>query len=69
MFVPVQLEKCSQDLGACTKAVSSAMAQLLSETTQGNENYTGSPTLKYCSTLHSCLDLILSDILSTIEES
>ncbi|XP_062334693.1 talin-1 isoform X2 [Osmerus eperlanus] len=35
------LEKCSQDLGTCTKAVSSAMAQLLSETTQGNENYTG----------------------------
>uniref|UniRef100_H3ANX1 Talin 1 n=1 Tax=Latimeria chalumnae TaxID=7897 RepID=H3ANX1_LATCH len=36
-----QLEKCSQDLGHCTKAVSSAIAQLLSELTQGNENYTG----------------------------
>ncbi|XP_035247969.1 talin-1 isoform X2 [Anguilla anguilla] len=35
------LEKCSQDLGTSTKAVSSAIAQLLSETTQGNENYTG----------------------------
>uniref|UniRef100_A0AAQ4S3X4 Talin 1 n=1 Tax=Gasterosteus aculeatus aculeatus TaxID=481459 RepID=A0AAQ4S3X4_GASAC len=35
------LEKCSQDLGTSTKAVSSAMAQLLSEVTQGNENYTG----------------------------
>ncbi|XP_068429849.1 talin-1 isoform X2 [Clinocottus analis] len=35
------LEKCSQDLGTSTKAVSSAMAQLLSEATQGNENYTG----------------------------
>ena len=58
LFVPVQLEKCSQDLGTCTKAVSSAMAQLLSETTQGNENYTGTPTLKYCTTLHSCLDFI-----------
>lgn len=37
----VQLEKCSQDLGTSTKAVSSAIAQLLSEATQGNENYTG----------------------------
>ncbi|KAI2660127.1 Talin-1 [Labeo rohita] len=36
-----QLEKCSQDLGSSTKAVSSAIAQLLSEATQGNENYTG----------------------------
>ncbi|XP_077478132.1 talin-1 isoform X1 [Stigmatopora argus] len=35
------LEKCSQDLGTSTKAVSSAVAQLLSEATQGNENYTG----------------------------
>ncbi|XP_076020392.1 talin-1 isoform X2 [Genypterus blacodes] len=35
------LEKCSQDLGTNTKAVSSAIAQLLSEATQGNENYTG----------------------------
>uniref|UniRef100_A0A8C3GAX5 Talin 1 n=1 Tax=Cyclopterus lumpus TaxID=8103 RepID=A0A8C3GAX5_CYCLU len=35
------LERCSQDLGTSTKAVSSAMAQLLSEATQGNENYTG----------------------------
>lgn len=38
---PPQLEKCSQDLGTSTKAVSSAIAQLLSEATQGNENYTG----------------------------
>ncbi|XP_064799581.1 talin-1 isoform X1 [Oncorhynchus masou masou] len=35
------LEKCSQDVGNSTKAVSSAIAQLLSEATQGNENYTG----------------------------
>ncbi|XP_039615508.1 talin-1 isoform X2 [Polypterus senegalus] len=35
------LEKCSQDLGNSTKAVTSAIAQLLSEITQGNENYTG----------------------------
>uniref|UniRef100_A0A8D3AHD5 Talin-1 n=1 Tax=Scophthalmus maximus TaxID=52904 RepID=A0A8D3AHD5_SCOMX len=35
------LEKSSQDLGTSTKAVSSAIAQLLSEATQGNENYTG----------------------------
>ncbi|KAI4878834.1 hypothetical protein NFI96_033545 [Prochilodus magdalenae] len=35
------LEKCSQDLGSNTKAVSSAIAQLLSEATQGNENYAG----------------------------
>lgn len=38
---PPQLEKCSQDLGTSTKAVSSAIAQLLSEATQGNENYAG----------------------------
>lgn len=37
----IQLEKCTQDLGNSTKAVSSAIAQLLSEATQGNENYTG----------------------------
>ncbi|KAK6492675.1 talin-1 [Huso huso] len=35
------LEKSSQDLGNSTKAVSSAIAQLLSEISQGNENYTG----------------------------
>lgn len=35
------LEKCSQDLVTSTKTVSSAIAQLLSEATQGNENYTG----------------------------
>ncbi|XP_043934374.1 talin-1 [Protopterus annectens] len=35
------MEKCSQDLGTSTKAVSAAVAQLLSEVTQGNENYTG----------------------------
>ncbi|XP_031433991.1 talin-1 isoform X2 [Clupea harengus] len=35
------LEKCSQDLGSSTKAVSSAIAQLISEATQGNENYAG----------------------------
>lgn len=41
-----QLEKCSQDLGSNTKAVSSAVAQLLSEATQGNENYTGEHAIK-----------------------
>ncbi|KAM3848637.1 talin-1 isoform 2-T3 [Vipera latastei] len=35
------MEKCAQDLGNSTKAVSSAIAQLLGEVTQGNENYTG----------------------------
>nr|XP_033793377.1 talin-1 isoform X1 [Geotrypetes seraphini] len=35
------MEKCAQDLGSSTKAVSSAIAQLLGEVTQGNENYTG----------------------------
>ncbi|XP_035989491.1 talin-1 [Fundulus heteroclitus] len=34
-------EKCSQDLGTCTKAVNSGIAQLLSEATQGDENYIG----------------------------
>lgn len=37
----VQLEKCSQELGTSTKAVTSSIAQLLSEATQGNENYIG----------------------------
>uniref|UniRef100_A0A8D2JGE9 Talin 1 n=1 Tax=Varanus komodoensis TaxID=61221 RepID=A0A8D2JGE9_VARKO len=35
------IEKCAQDLGNSTKAVSSAIAQLLGEVAQGNENYTG----------------------------
>uniref|UniRef100_A0A9L0SC76 Talin 1 n=1 Tax=Equus caballus TaxID=9796 RepID=A0A9L0SC76_HORSE len=35
------MEKCAQDLGNSTKAVSSAMAQLLGEVAQGNENYAG----------------------------
>ncbi|NXY56079.1 TLN1 protein, partial [Callaeas wilsoni] len=36
------MEKCAQDLGNSTKAVSSAIAHLLGEVAQGNENYTGS---------------------------
>ncbi|XP_061468480.1 talin-1 isoform X2 [Rhineura floridana] len=35
------MEKSGQDLGNSTKAVSSAIAQLLGEVAQGNENYTG----------------------------
>ncbi|XP_007441071.1 talin-1 isoform X1 [Python bivittatus] len=35
------MEKCAQDLGSSTKAVSSAIAQLLGEVAQGNENYAG----------------------------
>nr|XP_034956394.1 talin-1 isoform X4 [Zootoca vivipara] len=35
------VEKSAQDLGNSTKAVSSAIAQLLGEVAQGNENYTG----------------------------
>ena len=35
------MEKCAQDLGNSTKAVSSAIAQLLGEVAQGNENYAG----------------------------
>uniref|UniRef100_A0A8C0B748 FERM domain-containing protein n=1 Tax=Buteo japonicus TaxID=224669 RepID=A0A8C0B748_9AVES len=35
------MEKCTQDLGNSTKAVSSAIAHLLGEVAQGNENYTG----------------------------
>ena len=38
---PLQMEKCAQDLGNSTKAVSSAIAHLLGEVAQGNENYTG----------------------------
>ncbi len=59
LFLPVspchvvQLEKCSQDLGTSTKAVSSAIAQLLSEATQGNENYTGGFSIN---TLIFCFD-------------
>lgn len=37
----LQMEKCAQDLGNSTKAVSSAIAHLLGEVAQGNENYTG----------------------------
>uniref|UniRef100_A0A8C3BGS1 Talin 1 n=1 Tax=Cairina moschata TaxID=8855 RepID=A0A8C3BGS1_CAIMO len=35
------MEKCTQDLGNSTKAVTSAIAHLLGEVAQGNENYTG----------------------------
>ncbi|NXR71550.1 TLN1 protein, partial [Pycnonotus jocosus] len=35
------MEKCAQDLGNSTKSVSSAIAHLLGEVAQGNENYTG----------------------------
>ncbi|NWI14370.1 TLN1 protein, partial [Crypturellus soui] len=35
------MEKCAQDLGNSTKAISSAIAHLLGEVAQGNENYTG----------------------------
>ncbi|CAO2580575.1 TLN1 [Lemmus lemmus] len=35
------MEKCTQDLGNSTKAVSSAIAKLLGEVAQGNENYAG----------------------------
>ncbi|KAM4689922.1 talin-1-like, partial [Rhinophrynus dorsalis] len=35
------MEKCSQDLGSSTKAVSSSIAQLLGEIVHGNENYAG----------------------------
>ena len=35
------MENCAQDLGNSTKAVSSAIAQLLGEVAQGNENYAG----------------------------
>ncbi|EGW07880.1 Talin-1 [Cricetulus griseus] len=35
------MEKCAQDLGNSTKAVSSAIAKLLGEVAQGNENYAG----------------------------
>uniref|UniRef100_A0A8C2T1J7 Talin 1 n=1 Tax=Coturnix japonica TaxID=93934 RepID=A0A8C2T1J7_COTJA len=35
------MEKCAQDLGNSTKAVTSAIAHLLGEVAQGNENYTG----------------------------
>lgn len=37
----LQMEKCAQDLGNSTKAVSSAIAKLLGEVAQGNENYAG----------------------------
>lgn len=40
-FCAAQLGKCSQDLSTNTKAVTSAIAQLLSEATQGDENYAG----------------------------
>lgn len=41
MLFALQMEKCAQDLGNSTKAVTSAIAHLLGEVAQGNENYTG----------------------------
>ncbi|XP_024119677.2 talin-1-like [Oryzias melastigma] len=43
------LGKCCQDLGTNTKAVTSAIAQLLSEATQGDENYAGGSNRTSCS--------------------
>uniref|UniRef100_M3ZZJ2 Talin 1 n=1 Tax=Xiphophorus maculatus TaxID=8083 RepID=M3ZZJ2_XIPMA len=47
------LEKCSQDLGTSTKAVTSGIAQLLSEATQGDENYIGMSARDIAQTLKS----------------
>ncbi|KAF7216690.1 talin-1 isoform X2 [Nothobranchius furzeri] len=47
------LGKCSQDLGTSTKAVTSGIAQLLSETTQGDENYIGISARDVAQTLKS----------------
>uniref|UniRef100_A0A3P9P7A1 Talin 1 n=1 Tax=Poecilia reticulata TaxID=8081 RepID=A0A3P9P7A1_POERE len=47
------LEKCSQDLGTSTKAVMSGIAQLLSEATQGDENYIGMSARDIAQTLKS----------------
>ncbi|XP_013858220.1 talin-1 isoform X2 [Austrofundulus limnaeus] len=47
------LEKCSQDLGMSTKAVTSGIAQLLSEATQGDENYIGMSARDIAQTLKS----------------
>ncbi|XP_061590619.1 LOW QUALITY PROTEIN: talin-1 [Cololabis saira] len=47
------LEKCSQELGTSTKAVTSSIAQLLSEATQGNENYIGISARDMAQTLKS----------------
>lgn len=44
----LQMEKCAQDLGNSTKAVSSAIAHLLGEIAQGNENYTGTWFCRGC---------------------
>lgn len=44
----LQMEKCAQDLGNSTKAVSSAIAHLLGEVAQGNENYTGTWFCRGC---------------------
>ncbi|XP_020563504.1 talin-1 isoform X3 [Oryzias latipes] len=47
------LGKCSQDLSTNTKAVTSAIAQLLSEATQGDENYAGISARDMAQTLKS----------------
>ncbi|XP_014862707.1 PREDICTED: talin-1 isoform X2 [Poecilia mexicana] len=47
------LEKCSQELGTSTKAVTSGIAQLLSEATQGDENYIGMSARDIAQTLKS----------------
>lgn len=48
------MEKSAQDLGNSTKAVSSAIAQLLGEVAQGNENYTGMGPLAVPSSHSGC---------------
>lgn len=45
--IVLQMEKCAQDLGNSTKAVSSAIAHLLGEVAQGNENYTGTGSAQW----------------------
>ncbi|GAB0208100.1 talin-1 [Grus japonensis] len=47
------MKKCAQDLGNSTKAVSSAIAHLLGEVAQGNENYTGIATREVVQALRS----------------
>uniref|UniRef100_A0A8C7YVA2 Talin 1 n=1 Tax=Oryzias sinensis TaxID=183150 RepID=A0A8C7YVA2_9TELE len=47
------LGKCSQDLSTNTKAVTSAIAQLLSEAMQGDENYAGISARDMAQTLKS----------------
>ncbi|KFV10056.1 Talin-1 [Pterocles gutturalis] len=64
------MEKCAQDLGNSTKAVSSAIAHLLGEVAQGNENYTAStPDPQVQGAMLECASDVMDKANNLIEEA